>query len=86
MLEIKQIYLNDEYTDGVDMKSQYLVNGYKVDVYKSYTDRCTSIYVESSIYGTFIKIRLLDVSKDTGWVSVFGDSIPDWLDDLELSV
>ena len=51
-------------------------------MYKSYTDRCTSIYVESSIYGTFIKIRLLDVSKDTGWVSVFGDSIPYWLDEL----
>ena len=82
MMNIKQIYLNDEYADGIDMRSQYVVDGYKVDVYKSSTDQCTSVYVDSSIYGTFIKIHLFDVSKNTGWVSLFGDPIPEWLDKL----
>lgn len=81
-MDIKQICLNDEYADGIDMRSQYLIDGHKVDVYKSSTDRCTSVYVDSSIYGTFIKIQLFDVSKDTGWVSLFGNHIPDWLDKL----
>lgn len=82
MLNIRQIYSNDEYADGIDARYQYLVEGYRVDVYKSSTDLCTSIYVESGIYGTFVKIRLYDISKNIGWVSVFGDPVPDWLDEL----
>lgn len=83
MSNIKHIYSNDEYADGIDMRSRYLIDGYRVDVYKSSTDQCTSIYVDSSIYGRFIRIQLFDVSKDSGWVSVFGDPIPDWLEELE---
>lgn len=77
MSKIQQIYLNDNYTDGVYTKVQYLV-----DVYLSSTDQCDSTYVESSIYGTFIKIHLFDITKDSGWVSVYGDPIPKWLDEL----
>ena len=81
-MEIKQVYLNDEYADGIDMRSQYLVDGYRVEVYKSSTDPCTSIYVDGTTYGTFIKIQLHDIPKNSGWVSLFGNSIPDWLDKL----
>lgn len=81
-MDIKPVYLNDEYADGIDMRSQYLVDGYRVEVYKSSTDQCTSIYVNGTVYGTFIKIELHDVSKNSGWVSLFGNSIPDWLDKL----
>jgi len=82
MSKIQRIYSNDEYADGIDARYQYLVDGYKVDVYKSSTDCCTSIYVESGLYGTFVKIQIHDISKNTGWVSLFGDHIPDWLDGL----
>lgn len=82
MSEIKQIYSNNSYTDGIDTRAQYLVEGNKVDVYVSSTDQCTSTYVESSIYGTFVKIQLSDSSKEIEWVSIFGDPIPDWLDNL----
>ena len=82
MSKIQQIYLKDDYTDGVYTKVQYLVDGNKVDVYLSSTDQFDSTYVESSIYGTFVKIQLFDIAKDTGWVSVSGDTIPKWLDEL----